>query len=279
MLTEVRSLQRHSSSLSLASGSITMKRGPESFSWAAFREHLSTHLEQQAAHTTRAELIRSNQEFLNTIPDDDDDDDDNLPRLPASEITYQDLKDIFNLHEDLERDLVEIPDAGRFHVPESLEREMTKELGALAHGSKNNLRPCSPIFTPETYLTVEVSHKRMRKNVTADADCSVLYTKHETAPCLVLLEAPSLDSLSMRLVECLTYMAMVQAMGKRQGGQNTAIFGLVSDGRDIVFLEIGNDTKWCQWRPHRAWGPKTKDKIYTVLRLIIRDTMMGSSHQ
>jgi hypothetical protein len=95
-----------------------MTRGPGSFSWTAFRKLLSTHFEQQAAHTTSAELIRSNQEFLDTIPDDDDDDD--LPHLPASEITYQDLKDIFNLHEDLERDLTEIPDASRLHVPKSL---------------------------------------------------------------------------------------------------------------------------------------------------------------
>ncbi|KAL2793914.1 hypothetical protein BJX66DRAFT_217189 [Aspergillus keveii] len=75
------------------------------------------------------------------------------------------------------------------------------------HFAAQNLRPCSPIFSRKTYLDTEVSHKGMRKILTADADCSVRYTEHETAPCLVLLEARAPDSLSMCLVECLTHMS------------------------------------------------------------------------
>jgi hypothetical protein len=94
-----------------------MGRGSKSFSLWAFRKRLSTHFAELAAHTTSAEVIQATQEFLNAIPNDEED----LLPLPASDVAYQDLKDMFDLHLDYERDLVEIPDANsRILVPESL---------------------------------------------------------------------------------------------------------------------------------------------------------------
>ncbi|KAJ0414751.1 hypothetical protein BJY00DRAFT_19407 [Aspergillus carlsbadensis] len=174
-----------------------MTRGSDARSWSAIRKRLSAHFAGLAAHTTSAELIRSNQEFLNTLPNDDD-----LPLLPASEVTYQDLKDMFDLYPDLERDLVEIPDAYRLCVPENLERGMNEELGSLAYGPEkeggsyfhtstllshclreeqhfaaHNLSPYSPILTPKTHLDLEVSHKGMRKTLTAGMDYSIRFAE------------------------------------------------------------------------------------------------------
>ncbi|KAL3454193.1 hypothetical protein BJX65DRAFT_301979 [Aspergillus insuetus] len=85
-----------------------MGRGSEAISLSAFRKRLSAHFAELAAHTTSAEVIRSNQEFLNAIPADDDE---ALLPLSASDVAYQDLKDMFDLHLDHQRDVVEIPDA------------------------------------------------------------------------------------------------------------------------------------------------------------------------
>jgi hypothetical protein len=100
-----------------------MSSGPRTTCWT----------DKPATHTTSAEF----------------------PVLPASEVTYQDLKDMFDLHLDPGRDLIEISEAHRLRVPESLgnylfpwphsiprlngepEGEFAEELGSLAHGPEN----------------------------------------------------------------------------------------------------------------------------------------------
>jgi hypothetical protein len=109
--------------ISRGSDSVTMSSGPRTTCWT----------DKPATHTTSAEF----------------------PVLPASEVTYQDLKDMFDLHLDPGRDLIEISEAHRLRVPESLgnylfpwphsiprlngepEGEFAEELGSLAHGPEN----------------------------------------------------------------------------------------------------------------------------------------------
>ncbi|KAL2860072.1 hypothetical protein BJX68DRAFT_78159 [Aspergillus pseudodeflectus] len=249
-----------------------MSSGPRTTCWT----------DKPATHTTSAEF----------------------PVLPASEVTYQDLKDMFDLHLDPGRGLIEISQAPRLRVPESLEGEFAEELVSLAHSPENvdgcyfdtrtllfhclreemcfaghNFSYSTLFATPKLHLDLAVTHKGIRKTLTAGLDYQMRLAEDEVAPVFVVLQAKSPNTLSMCLAECLTAMAMAHEIRKKQGYQSTDIYGVVADGRGIEFLRIGEDTKWCLWRPHRDWGPQTKDKIYTVLRLIIRDTARSASCQ
>ncbi|KAL3490092.1 hypothetical protein BJX62DRAFT_144195 [Aspergillus germanicus] len=136
--------------------------------------------------------------------------------------------------------------------------------------------PYLPSFTLETSLALEVVYKGRRMMLTGDMDYSMRYARDETAAGLVVFEAKNLATMGFGLAQCLTYMVMIHMIRKSENRENAVIWGVVSNGREWLFLRIDNDTKFCRWHPHGIWGPQTKDTIYTLLRLIMRNAAMSS---
>ncbi|KAL2802765.1 hypothetical protein BJX63DRAFT_98759 [Aspergillus granulosus] len=139
-----------------------------------------------------------------------------------------------------------------------------------------NPPPNLPSFALETSISLEVVHNGVRKMLKGDMDYSMKYAKDNIAAGLVVLEAKNLRTMSLGLSQCLAYMAMINVIRRRDGYMNAAIYGIISNGRDFQFLRIDNDSEWCEWRPERPWCNMTKDMIYTMLRLVIRNAVMSS---
>ncbi|CEL06956.1 hypothetical protein ASPCAL10123 [Aspergillus calidoustus] len=268
------------------------------FSLTALRNRLSTNFREQAPHLPTP-MNERNQELLSAIPNDDE----NLPSLPATKMTLQDLKDIFNLHEHKTRNFMKISESDKIPVPPELERELEEELAMLAADPKNeaeckigitklfldalkrerralaasaNPPEYLPCFTLETNLGLEVFYKGRKMLLNGDMDYSMLYARDETSAGLVILEAKSFSTMGKGLAQCLTYMAMVHAIRISEGRENAVIWGIVSNSQEFQFLRIDNDGKYVRWQPDRTWGPNTKTIIYTMFRLIIRSAAVSS---
>ncbi|KAL2824374.1 hypothetical protein BDW59DRAFT_162478 [Aspergillus cavernicola] len=243
------------------------------------------------------ELAQLNEEFLDAIPEGNE-----LPRLPASSISLQDLKEIFDLWP-VNRQFFDVPDEGLLQMPSELDKEIEEELEMLERDPKNeaecrlivnkiflhclkverrslafapNPPKHLPSFTLETHLELEVCHKGIRKLLTGDMDYTMNYAADETAAGLVVLEAKAPTTMGVGFPQCLAYMAMIHTIRKQRAYENSVVCGVVSNGRDYQFLRIDNDTKYCSWRPCTDWNDRTKHEIYTVMRLMIRNAAMSS---
>jgi hypothetical protein len=121
--------------------------------------------------------------------------------------------------------------------------------------------PYLPSFTLETSLALEVVYKGRRMMLTGDMDYSMRYARDETAAGLVVFEAKKLATMGFGLAQCLTYMGMyahylllaklwlirlsvmIHMIRKSENRENAVIWGVVSNGREWLFLRIDNDTK------------------------------------
>ncbi|KAL4781465.1 hypothetical protein BJX76DRAFT_335500 [Aspergillus varians] len=240
---------------------------------------------------------RANAEFLRSL-----DEVKILPRLPASQISLQDLKDIFNL-QSVERQFFDLPDKDFLQLPPDLDKDINDELEMLGHDPKNeaecrlivnkvflhclkverhsltstsNPPQYLPSFTLETHLELEVNHNGIDKLLCGDMDYTMYYARDEIAAGLVVLEANAMATMGMGKPQCLAYMTMIHTIRKQRGYENAVVYGVVSNGRDYHFLRIDNDTKYCEWRPTHEWNSRTKHEIYTVMRLVIRNAAMSS---
>ncbi|RDW72538.1 uncharacterized protein DSM5745_07710 [Aspergillus mulundensis] len=226
-----------------------------------------------------------------------------LPQLPASKVTEKDLKAIFGL-EFVDRPFFKLRQEDLIEVPPELEKRIRRWgrlldqgfdtgsecrllinefLGNALELERDILEEESPeaSYLPrmrlETLLSFPIIHQGTRKLLVGNADYTVNYTSDTMATSLVILpEAKHHSTRSCGRTQCLTYMAMVHEIRKAQGYVNTVVYGIVSDGSSFEFLRIDNDTKWSEWAPPTRWTESTKKRIYTVLRLVVRNALRTS---
>ncbi|MCJ1484208.1 hypothetical protein MMC06_004376 [Schaereria dolodes] len=124
----------------------------------------------------------------------------------------------------------------------------------------------------ETPLNRQVNYEGEPRMLSGFADYTVWYNspkKAKFATNLIIVEAKKLHSTDTCLGQLTAYMGLVHASRKDEQKQNSAIYGVATDGLTFRFCCIDNDDGWSRSRL-MEWEIDDKDKIYSIFRTLIR---------
>ncbi|KAG2421798.1 hypothetical protein HFD88_005774 [Aspergillus terreus] len=207
-----------------------------------------------------------------------------LTRLPQGGNFVPPLEDCFEIPSDLASHLRWVSEAlGKHPANESESRLRVDAIiihclrAERAWMNELDTKPANELnLTLETTLSVLMRQSDTPLIATGRVDYVLWYNMRELESSLFVLEAKSHDPLSEAAkFQCLGYMSMIQAVRKANGRKNLILYGLVTNGFYFVFLCLDNDHQWSEWISNRTWdlhNPETASQIYTLMRLIIRNS-------